>query len=131
EQMTYNVERKARNWRDSAMHTMKENPIPLALIGIGLGWMLFGDRDNNGRNRQSLERRHDPYSYRYYDERYMGAPGQIQSSRMRAAGMRASDTVERFEERASMMGDTDLGMRESLGEQVSQTAEELQQRAGD
>ncbi len=127
EQMTYNAERKARNWRDSAMHTMKENPIPLALIGIGLGWMLFGDRDDNGRNRQSF----DPYGYRYYDERYLGEPGQIQSSRMRAAGMRASDTVERFQERANMMGETTSGMRESLGEQVSHTAEELQHRAGE
>lgn len=131
EQMTYNAERKARNWRDSAMHTMKENPIPLALIGIGLGWMLFGDRDDNGRSQQSFDRRYDPYGYRYYDERYLGEPGQIQSSRMRAAGMRASDTVERFQERASMMGESAGDMRESLGEQVSHTAEELQHRAED
>ena len=36
------------------MDTMRDNPIPLAMIGIGLGWLFWGGRGNSsGRYRDS------------------------------------------------------------------------------
>ena len=53
--------------RDGVIDTIKENPIPAALVGLGLGWLLM-----NGSNRSSRARtyaRQEGSAYRYY-----GAP---------------------------------------------------------
>lgn len=57
EQMAQKAEYKVNNWRSSAVQTVKENPIPAAMIGIGIGWLLLSDNDS-----------HDGYEYpeRYY-----------------------------------------------------------------
>src|SRR5918992_5511475 len=49
------VENAARNTVErvseaprSIANVMRENPIPAAMIGIGLGWLLFNRRERNG-----------------------------------------------------------------------------------
>jgi ElaB/YqjD/DUF883 family membrane-anchored ribosome-binding protein len=57
EEMTQRAERKVNSWRSSAMQTVKENPIPTALIGVGIGWLFLSSKNDNDDN----------YNDRYYD----------------------------------------------------------------
>lgn len=60
EDMTQRAERKVNSWRSSAMQTVKENPIPTALIGVGIGWLFLSSKNDNDDN----------YNDRYYDNDY-------------------------------------------------------------
>lgn len=44
EEMTQHASYKANNWRNSFVHTVKENPIPVALVGVGLSWLFFNKK---------------------------------------------------------------------------------------
>jgi ElaB/YqjD/DUF883 family membrane-anchored ribosome-binding protein len=62
EKMAQSAERKVSNWRSSLMHTVRENPVPAALVGIGVGWMLLSD---SGKSEQ-MKRQYDGRSYSGY-----------------------------------------------------------------
>ena len=51
--MARNAADSANDARHSLMHTIRENPVPAAMVGIGLGWLMMGSR----RERKSLEHR--------------------------------------------------------------------------
>lgn len=42
--MTHHALVRANNRRGSFVHTVKENPIPAALVGLGLGWLFFSNK---------------------------------------------------------------------------------------
>lgn len=44
ETMVHDAKDKVQNARTSVMETVRENPIPAAMIGVGLAWLLFGRR---------------------------------------------------------------------------------------
>lgn len=46
EQVVNNVEASARNAGGTLLDTIKGNPIPAALAGIGLGWLILRTREN-------------------------------------------------------------------------------------
>jgi hypothetical protein len=48
EKMTQTAEHTVNNWRSNAVQTAKENPLPTALVGIGIGWLLLAKKNNNG-----------------------------------------------------------------------------------
>jgi ElaB/YqjD/DUF883 family membrane-anchored ribosome-binding protein len=61
EQMTQTAEDTVNNWRSNAMEMIKDNPVPTALVGIGLGWLLLANREK------------DDYDYEYsYERDYYG-----------------------------------------------------------
>lgn len=41
EEMAHQASDAAGNWRSGLVNTVRENPIPAAMIGIGLGWLFF------------------------------------------------------------------------------------------
>ena len=51
--MARNAADGANEARHSLMHTIRENPVPAAMVGIGLGWLVMGSR----RERNSIEHR--------------------------------------------------------------------------
>lgn len=61
DQITQTAEEKMNSWRTNAMNTIKDNPVPAALIGVGLGWLLLSERNK------------DDFDYEYeYDRTYYG-----------------------------------------------------------
>lgn len=54
ENMARQAADRVNETRDGVLDKIRENPIPAAMIGIGLGWMLFG-----GRRSQSDHHLHD------------------------------------------------------------------------
>jgi ElaB/YqjD/DUF883 family membrane-anchored ribosome-binding protein len=103
--------------RYSLMDTVRQNPIPAAMVGIGLGW-LFMNR-NSGRPRHMTR----------YDERYRGRmvyapshpayPGEAMA--MYPAGRREDEgMIERGQRR---VGETAHRAQEATGEAVSRAQE--------
>jgi ElaB/YqjD/DUF883 family membrane-anchored ribosome-binding protein len=65
EAMVRNAGDTVNEARHTMMDTIRENPIPAALVGIGLGWLIM-----NGRSTSS--RRSSRRDSRYYGDRYRG-----------------------------------------------------------
>ncbi len=87
--------------------TIRENPLPAALTGIGLGWLLMSARRQRAQ-QPSLHRRpyydHD-YPPRYYDERESGGP---------STGRQA------LERTRDMVGETAVQTRDTVGQSAAQ-----------
>ncbi len=143
------VKRKARSTMRDVEHevseggrglwqTIKENPIPATMVGVGLAWLVANggghDDDEYERSRRLQGRARvrggygpaDPYVERYavgyaaepYAERY--AAGYITGSELEAARLRQSRDVESGD-------DTEAGAKE----RVRQAASRVQEKASD
>lgn len=62
ENMANNLRAGSQNAGNTIVDTIKENPIPAALIGFGLAWLFFGKLNSGSSNASDWRR--DP---RYYD----------------------------------------------------------------
>lgn len=56
------------------MDAIRENPIPAALVGLGLGWMFFNSRSQTGRRRSRRA---------YFDTHYDAYPDAAERERLR------------------------------------------------
>ncbi|MBI1295342.1 DUF3618 domain-containing protein [bacterium] len=77
ETMAYDAKRKAKRAQRNVMETVKENPIPAALIGVGIGWLIMSNNnddadynDDNDDYYYSGYGRPYPSNYRYYEDPY-------------------------------------------------------------
>jgi len=61
--MTYQAQESMRNMPTGLIENVRANPMPYALIGLGLGWLVMSRRDSNGSGRAD-------YSYRQMDSGY-------------------------------------------------------------
>ncbi|MCL4298526.1 MAG: DUF3618 domain-containing protein [Anaerolineae bacterium] len=70
EKMASMTMHKAETWRSQMMETIRQNPIPAALVGIGLGWLLIeGTRSSSYDQGDYAGRYYDPSrGMRYYPE---------------------------------------------------------------
>lgn len=128
EEMTHQVSHKAQNWRQSMVYTVRQNPIPSALIGIGLGWLLFGSNDTND----------DYYSYDYPTNEEVGVrtASTRYFDRAQVAAEQEGDTVSgRI---SGHVADAGSKVKEKAADAVSaahqktrDTAEKVQQKAGE
>jgi ElaB/YqjD/DUF883 family membrane-anchored ribosome-binding protein len=117
ETMAHQAERSVQSWRANAMDTVRENPIPAAMIGIGLGWLLLSRR--NGR---------DDYNYQERDYRYATDPYQPYY------GYQPYEEQGRMEEMRDQAAHTMQEAKAWAGEKVEavgDTAENLQNRAAE
>ena len=124
EEMTDIATRKANNWRANTVETIRRNPIPAALIGIGLGWLLF---DNNNSDEQRYEYYPRPVARRadYQTENRLFREPQMQNQGTVAQVQnKVGEAIHQTQEKASDLA-TQTG--EKLGEMVHQT----QEKAGD
>lgn len=118
EDMARNVGDTATEARSTLMETIKQNPLPAALVGLGLGWLWM--------NRQT------PPATRYY------APGTAGYQDWGAYGGRArlderdQDTpVDRARDKAGRVGDRVGATASDMADQVQDTAGRLAGQAGD
>jgi ElaB/YqjD/DUF883 family membrane-anchored ribosome-binding protein len=68
EEMADMAAHKANHWRYSIMDTIKQNPIPAALTGIGLGWLLMEGMRSPDRQEYRYRSIYD------YDTHHLYAP---------------------------------------------------------
>lgn len=123
EQFTQTAEDTMNSWRMNAMNTIKDNPVPAALIGIGLGWLLLSERNRDDEYDFDYE-----YDRTYYGNRPVGPYGYTGESRYgwtgdRPSRMRSRYEVDYDEERELM------GMVDDAQGWVEDTAEMAQRKA--
>lgn len=105
--------------KDSSSGLARRNTLPLALMGAGLGWLVYNSRGGGGSNaggqsgyqQPALESSREPYGYPYGSPTPYGEQGQS-----------GQGTTDQARERASEMGS-------QLSGQASQAQEEARQRA--
>jgi ElaB/YqjD/DUF883 family membrane-anchored ribosome-binding protein len=135
----------AQDYTSGMMRIIRENPIPAAMIGVGIGWLLMSMRSGrNGRefrhSRRESWHRDDAYTHRYEDPAWAGvgaAPG-YRGHEPSETGVRekAGEMAGRVQEKAGEMADR---MKEKAGhvkeragemaERVQEGAHEVQERA--
>ena len=142
--MSYEANRRMEGMSNSMSDTVRANPLPVALIGLGLGWLLMSDRSK--RQQHEMRGHYRTTGYRYYEGN--DGPGAMDQMRYRvgdaadAVQDRAADLQDRISGTAQRVGDnvsetaqrTGEAVRETayrVGESVGQRAEMVQERAAD
>lgn len=158
EEMTNKAEREMKSWRRRITHTVKENPVPAALIGIGVGWLMISNSENDDYDseysyRSNINRYQDPYddsSHRSMRSRsgegrtWVGERAQEVREDVGSAAERAkeytssvaesvqestSETLEQAERRVTEIGDQLRETAVDAKERVQETAAQLEARA--
>ncbi|MDP9347838.1 MAG: DUF3618 domain-containing protein, partial [Gemmatimonadota bacterium] len=122
EHMARNAVGRVDETRHSIMDTIRDNPLPAAMVGIGLGWLVW-----NGRRQDSYAAA--DYRYRRYpalDDRYAG--DLYGESYYRRDLYEEPGVVERASGRLSDLGESARGRAGDLTGQVQETASSLADR---
>jgi ElaB/YqjD/DUF883 family membrane-anchored ribosome-binding protein len=117
--MKHQANRKVEGMSNGISQTVRDNPLPVAIIGLGLGWLLLSER-NKRDAYLSDDYRYAPNDYRYYD---------YPENRR---GMR--DGRERVENVASAVGHKAAEVKERVGNTVNEATDSVSNvasRAGD
>lgn len=156
ENMVHNASDTVSEARYTMMDTIRENPIPAALVGIGLGW-LFMNRssrrpvrytDRGGVTGTRGAYRGQPYyntSQGYYDDRqgysqqrpyyqdqrgyYDDRQGYSEPGMMDRGRQAASSTIDRVQDRAGDLADRARETASNVTGNVTETASNLADRA--
>jgi ElaB/YqjD/DUF883 family membrane-anchored ribosome-binding protein len=110
EEMADNVNRKTRSASYSVVETIKHNPVPAALAGLGLGWLLVEGFRNSGQYRP-YQGNGGTYRTRYYETG--GYP------------VHQGGLSETWNEAQEKVGETWSGAQEKVGEIAGQTREQV------
>jgi len=155
EEMTYKAEREVKSWPSKLASTVKENPVPAALIGIGLGWLIVsGDEDdydeyddyrygqradeyryypNTGRYRSQAYTRGDAPTGINYESRAWNREREGARDRMRDAADKVQDqasaTAQSVQDSVNEATATVERRANELRDQAMETAQEAQYRA--
>lgn len=149
ETMAHNAAERVDETRRTITDTIRENPIPAAMVGIGLGWLIINGRRHNGHD-DSFEQQTggawragtSGYGQHYrggygYDTRGTGGyasgyagdyGGSGQRSGYASGGAEEEGKLEHVRERASQLGETVRDKASELGENLSESAHDLAER---
>jgi ElaB/YqjD/DUF883 family membrane-anchored ribosome-binding protein len=127
EDMTYYANRKVKGMSNTVVDTVRENPIPAALVGLGLGWMLM----NRPASRRTYYTGYGGYTgsggrdWREDDYRYQaGRTQQRTGSMMRDLGDEARETGQNVRDRVE---DIAYQARERVEDFTENTREKVEQ----
>jgi ElaB/YqjD/DUF883 family membrane-anchored ribosome-binding protein len=134
EKMANNAERKVDNLRTSTMETVRENPVPVALIGIGIGWLLL--KGGNGHDNDYYDQRPYPGStdYRYSEPRDMrydqrgGGSDMLEETRERVSGA-AHEAKDWIDEKVQTAQDKVAEITGQAQQKTDETLHTIRERA--
>ena len=139
-----NVRNKARNaMRDieqgvndagrGVWDTIRENPIPAGMIGVGLAWLAANGVNGARRERSSSSEREVTGYTGYADDRGLYANGYATAGTDVAAGSGLVATTDTGEERGRIAEAADAVKEKAsqAKDRVSETAGRVQEKAGD
>jgi hypothetical protein len=98
---------------ESIMDTVRENPIPVALIGLGLGWLMWGRRN---RGQQSAYRTDNRSPIRYTD---------------RTGGYQRQRPPQRAQDKTSQAAQQAHDTLHDMGSQVQEKTNQIAHQAHD
>lgn len=137
ENMANTTMRKANTWRYQVMETVKQNPIPAALIGIGLGWLLIeGSRSSSHYGYESNY--NQPYygdtgRVRYYpqEKSFTAKAQETLSENMSNAQQRAGEMTQNVQHKVGEVADNIQTKAGEVVDNLQSTASDLSHRAGE
>lgn len=124
------VERMVGEMREkgtSIMETVKANPIPAALVGVGLAWLFMGKSDQSSSQRRSNNGygyagyNNDDYDYGY-GRSYRQGQSQGQSS--------GNSTGEMFQQKVNQVKDSVSEAADSVKEKTGDFVNQAQEQVG-
>ncbi len=130
--MTERATTKAAGWRANMMSTIKDNPVPAALVGIGLGWLLMESSKDNGYDDADRYPRSYGYAqyggYGYSDRGYSDAGARSDEMRYGMGGQprQESGVAQKLQHARREVGEK----VDELGNRVEETVDDLRERAG-
>ena len=129
QQMRNKAEYEMKSWPTRVTRTVRENPLPAALIGIGIGWLLVSNRDGESYGRDN------DYDHRYYDDNYRGRNRQYQEPRLSHRHddefRMVSESQEWIREKTNEARDRVGAAAEKVEDRAAATAEAVQERANE
>lgn len=126
--MTYEANRRVEGVSNSLGQTVRENPLPVAVIGLGLGWLWLANRSN----RESYRAEGYGYrsgGYRYYEEmergRHMDEARERMGDAAAAVESKAAEVKNRVSGTAHQVGESIGDAAQRAGETVTDTAQRM------
>lgn len=133
--MAENVKVSVRSAGYGLVDTIRENPIPAVLAGIGIGWLLYAGTERKGEGEYQVG---GQYYSRHPGEGLRQGAGETSSTLSETAGEvreRLSGAAEEGRQRIHRFGeatrDTVRDYGETARRKVSETAERLRGQAGE
>ena len=112
--MSYEANRRMEGMSNNMSDTVRANPLPVALIGLGLGWLLMSDRSK--RQQHEMRGQYRTTGYRYYE-------GNNDPAALDQVRHRVGDATDAVQDRAADLQDRISGTAQRVGENVSETAQ--------
>lgn len=117
-------------------HVVRDNPLPVALIGAGVGWLLMSYWRSNGSAQRSYEA---PETSATGEGERTGRAGRVLPSDVKqraysaydSARRTASDTVSAARERVSRLGEDLRGRARDLGSAATDRAQKVSHDLGE
>lgn len=140
EEMTDKAEREVRNWRTKVTRAVKENPVPAALIGIGVGWLIVSDssKDEEYYSYPTDEYYYYPASERYGRQRTTDRAAEVTQEggnwtreKSEEVKERAGAAVDKVQDRAAAASESVQESASEMSQQVERQARELRQQVED
>lgn len=115
-QMANEATRSARGFTSNMMETIRQNPLPAALAGIGIGWLVMKGSSDTQRREM-----------RYYQTR--GQAGEMASEARARAGRMADQAQHQAEELTGEVRHRAMQMADQAQHEVEELASEARHRA--
>ena len=135
EDMARHASVRVNETREGILETIRDNPVPAAMIGIGLGWMLFNGRRDSRSHTHSLQSS-DVSGYGYVGNVDSVTPRLMQDDA--AGGMGASVSHDHTGGIRSHVSDVAVNAREKVsdvthraGERISEVKDTATEKVGD
>jgi hypothetical protein len=126
---------EAMGFGSAIVETIRENPIPAALAGIGIGWLFMSSRKNSSSSRSysyAPGRQYDQYGYtlqRDWDDQYRGYSYDNGSANY-GTGYSESGITDRASNMAGQAQDVAGAAVNSVQDTASNVADQVQNTAG-
>jgi len=132
QQAVSNITDSASNAGGSFVDAIRENPVPAALAGIGLGWLIMSMRNGNSQQMQRDAQRYRYYGHNMYPTQHTygddsSNPGGITNSAQNVAGQVAGTVQDTAGQVAGTVQDTASQVTDTIGNAAGTAADSLGQ----
>lgn len=119
--------------RYTIMETIRQNPLPAALVGIGLGWLFMNSRSSSRHSSQSYrgEFYADQYGDRYYGTYPSASRSYSQPNVLQRGQHAVGDTVQQAQEKAGDVASKVQGTVSDLADRGQATVGNIVSQAQD
>lgn len=110
-------------------NTIRDNPVPVALIGVGIGWLMMQGQNSDGRaraRRQAAAYERELYASGGFSDT---DSGESVGGKMRNMASRAGEKGRELKDQASETGHNLMDKASEIGQRISGSASSVADRA--